>query len=112
MLTQGGFTNFEALRAATIDGADYLGLAGQLGSLEVGKRADLVVLDGNPLDNIRHTADTRYVMVDGRLFDVAADMAEIGNQGVPAPEFYWQHHRQGQTFGEAFGPTSVCHGVH
>lgn len=112
MLTQGGFTNFEALRAATIDGADYIGFGAQLGSLEVGKRADLVVLDGNPLENIRHTADTRYVMVDGRLFDVAADMAEIGNQAVPAPTFYWQHHRQGQAFGETFGPTSVCHGVH
>lgn len=112
MLPQGGFSNFEALRAATIDGADYIGMAAQLGSLEAGKRADLVVLDGNPLDNIRHTADTRYVMVDGRLFDVAADMAEIGNQAVPAPTFYWQHHRQGQTFGEAFGPTAVCHGVH
>ncbi|NLB58528.1 MAG: amidohydrolase family protein, partial [Gammaproteobacteria bacterium] len=112
MLTQGGFTNFEALRAATIDGADYIGFESQLGSLEVGKRADLVVLDGNPLENIRHTADTRYVMVDGRLFDVEADMAEIGNQAVPAPTFYWQHHRQGQTFGESFGPTSVCHGVH
>ena len=112
MLTQGGFSNFEALRAATIDGADYIGFGAQLGSLEVGKRADLVVLDGNPLENIRHTADTRYVMVDGRLFDVAADMAEIGNQAVPAPEFYWQHHRQGQAFGESFGPTSVCHGVH
>ncbi|MGY0560472.1 amidohydrolase family protein [Luteimonas sp. A277] len=112
MLTQGGFSNFEALRAATIDGADYIGFGAQLGSLEVGKRADLVVLDGNPLDNIRHTADTRYVMVDGRLFDVEADMAEIGNQAVPAPTFYWQHHRQGQTFGETFGPTSMCFGVH
>ncbi|MEN1972373.1 amidohydrolase family protein [Luteimonas sp. MJ204] len=112
MLTQGGFSNFEALRAATIDGADYLGMSSQLGSLEVGKRADLVVLDGNPLENIRHTADTRYVMVDGRLFDVAADMAEIGNQAVPAPTFYWQHHGHGNRFGESFGPTSVCHGVH
>ncbi|AOH35802.1 amidohydrolase family protein [Luteimonas sp. JM171] len=112
MLTQGGFSNFEALRAATIDGADYIGFGSQLGSLEVGKRADLVVLDGNPLENIRHTADTRYVMVDGRLFDVAADMAEIGNQAVPAPTFYWQHHGHGQTFGETFGPTSMCFGVH
>lgn len=112
MLAQGGFSNFEALRAATIDGADYLGFGAQLGSLEEGKRADLVVLDGDPLEDIRHTADTRYVMVDGRLFDVAADMAEIGNQAVPAPEFYWQRHGGGQPFGEAFGPTSACRGVH
>ncbi|MDQ3205043.1 MAG: amidohydrolase family protein [Pseudomonadota bacterium] len=109
MLTQGGFSNFEALRAATIDGADYLGLSAQLGSLEAGKQADLVVLNTNPLENIRSTIDTRYVMVDGRLFDVDADMAEIGNAGEKAPNFYWQRHRDGQTFGVEFGPTAVCH---
>ena len=109
MLTQGGFSNFEALRAATIDGADYLGLGDEIGSLEVGKQADLVVLDGNPLEEIRNTIETRYVMVDGRLFDVDADMAEIGNAAAPAPEFYWQRHRDGQTFGLEFGPTAVCH---
>ena len=109
MLTQGGFSNFEALRAATIDGADYLGLGDEIGSLEVGKQADLVVLDGNPLEEIRNTIETRYVMVDGRLFDVDADMAEVGNAAAPAPEFYWQRHRDGQTFGLEFGPTAVCH---
>jgi Tol biopolymer transport system component/imidazolonepropionase-like amidohydrolase len=109
MLTQGGFSNFEALRAATIDGADYIGLARHIGSLEIGKQADLVVLDGNPLENIRATADTRYVMVDGRLFDVAADMAEIGNRGTPAPRFYWERHRNGQVFGLEFGPTVPSH---
>ena len=90
MLTQGGFTNFEALRAFTIDGADYLGLSRQLGSIEVGKQADLVVLDSNPLENIRSTIDTRYVMVDGRLFDVDADLAEIGHRNAKAPTFFWQ----------------------
>ncbi|HEU4774042.1 MAG TPA: amidohydrolase family protein [Lysobacter sp.] len=109
MLAQGGFSHFEALRAATIDGADYLGLSDHIGSLEVGKQADLVVLDSNPLENIRATIDTRYVMVDGRLFDVAADMAEIGNRREAAPNFYWQRHREGQTFGSQFGPTAVCH---
>lgn len=109
MLPQGGFSNFEALRAATIDGADYLGLSKQLGSLETGKKADLVVLNSNPLENIRSTIDTRYVMVDGRLFDVDADMAELGNRGEKAPNFYWQRHRDGQTFGLEYGPTSVCH---
>src|SRR3970040_1857961 len=109
MLGQGGFSNFEALRAATIDGADYLGLSRQLGSLEVGKQADLVVLNSNPLENIRSTIDTRYVMVDGRLFDVDADLAEIGNRGEKAPNFYWQQHRAGETFGLEYGPTAVCH---
>ncbi|HEY0662063.1 MAG TPA: amidohydrolase family protein, partial [Lysobacter sp.] len=109
MLTQGGFSNFEALRAATFDGADLLGLGKQIGSLEAGKQADLVVLNSNPLENIRATIDTRYVMVDGRLFDVDADMAEIGNHDAKAPNFYWQRHRDGQTFGVEFGPTAVCH---
>ena len=53
MLQQGGMTPMEALRAATIDGARYLGLDGEIGSLENGKLADLIVLDRNPLENIR-----------------------------------------------------------
>ena len=110
MLTQGGFSNWEALRAATFDGADSIGLGSQLGSLEVGKKADLVVLNSNPLENIRSTIDTRYVMVNGRLFDVDKDMAEIGNREVPAPTFYWQHHGgDGVTWGLEYGPTATCH---
>jgi len=109
MLTQGGFSNYEALRAATIDGADLLGLSRQIGSLVPGKRADLVVLNTNPLENIRATIDTRYVMVNGRLFDVDADMAEVGGRQRPAPTFYWQRHRDGHTFGAEYGPTAPCH---
>jgi Tol biopolymer transport system component/imidazolonepropionase-like amidohydrolase len=108
MLTQGGFSNFEALRAATIDGADYIGFARELGSLEPGKRADLVVVNGNPLQDIRATADTHLVMVNGRLFDVAT-MAEIGGRETPAPVFHWQRHGEGQTFGIEYGPTAPCH---
>ncbi|HWT14189.1 MAG TPA: amidohydrolase family protein [Patescibacteria group bacterium] len=108
-LTQGGMSNWEALRAATIDGADLLGLSKQLGSIEAGKRADLVVLNTNPLDNIRSTIDTRYVMVNGRLFDVDADMAEIGHHNAKAPEFYWQRHRDGRSFGIEYGPSAPCH---
>lgn len=109
MLTQGGFSHFEALRAATIDGADYIGFGRQLGSLEPGKRADLVVLDGNPLEDIRATAKTALVMVNGRLFDVNADMAEVGGRQRPAPEFYWQRHRDGRSYGIQYGPTAPCH---
>ncbi|MEO6075950.1 MAG: amidohydrolase family protein, partial [Dokdonella sp.] len=109
LLTQGGFTNFEALRAATIDGADMLGLSKQLGSLETGKRADFVVLNSNPLEAIRSTADTRYVAVNGRVFDVDADMAEVGGLGRKAPTFYWQMHQSGQNSGIEYGPTAPCH---
>lgn len=105
MLTQGGMSNWQALRAATIDGADYIGYASQFGSLEVGKRADIVVVDGNPLENIRATADTAYVMANGRLFD-ANTMAEIGGKQRPAPTFFWQRHGSGNSFGQEAGPAS------
>ena len=108
MLQQGGFTPFEALRAATIDGADYIGFGKQLGSLEAGKRADLVVVDGNPLENPRATADTVYVMVNGRLFRTDT-MAEVGGGQAPEPIFHWQRHRAGRSFGLEYGPTAPCH---
>lgn len=116
MLAQSGFSNWEALRAATIDGADMLGLSSYFGSLEPGKRADFVVLNSNPLENIRATADTRYVSANGRLFDVDADMAEVGGKQRKAPVFYWQRHRDGRSFGIEYGPTASCHcpksGIH
>lgn len=109
MLTQGGMSNHEALRVATLGGADLLGLSKEIGSLTPGKRADFVVLNTNPLENIRATIDTRYVTVNGRVFDVDADMAEVGGKGRAAPTFYWQRHRDGRTFGVEYGPTAPCH---
>jgi Tol biopolymer transport system component/imidazolonepropionase-like amidohydrolase len=107
-LTQGGFSNWEALRAATIDGADYLGLSKELGSLEAGKRADLVVVDGNPVADIRDSDNTALVMVNGRLFD-ANTMAEIGGLERPAPQFFWQRSGNGVQMGVEYGPTAPCH---
>ena len=69
MLQQGGMTPMESLRAATIGGARYLGLDGDIGSLEKGKLADLIVLDRNPLENIRNTESIGMVMLNGRLYD-------------------------------------------
>jgi imidazolonepropionase-like amidohydrolase/Tol biopolymer transport system component len=78
MFQQGGMTPLQALRAATLSGAQYLGMDKDIGSLEPGKLADLIVLDRNPLENIQNTHSVRYTLVNGRLFD-AATMNELGN---------------------------------
>ena len=82
MLQEGGMTNLEAIRCATLNGAKYLGLDGELGSLEKGKLADLIVLDRNPLENIRNTESVGMVMVNGRLYD-SKTLNEIGNHPKP-----------------------------
>jgi dipeptidyl aminopeptidase/acylaminoacyl peptidase len=69
MLSMGGMSNHDVLRCATIFGAEAIGLSMDLGSLEAGKLADFVVLDRNPLDNIRNTNSVRMVMKNGRLYD-------------------------------------------
>ena len=63
--------NMGALEVASLHGAHFLGADRDLGSLETGKLADIIVLNSNPLDNIRNTLDMRYVMKGGRLYDAA-----------------------------------------
>jgi imidazolonepropionase-like amidohydrolase len=89
MLQQGGMTPMEALRAATLNGALYLGLDGDLGSITVGKLADLVVLDKNPLENIHNTDSIRYVMKNGELFD-GENLDKVWPTNEPRKPFRWQ----------------------
>jgi Tol biopolymer transport system component/imidazolonepropionase-like amidohydrolase len=89
MFVQGGMTNREALRAATLNGAWYIGMDHELGSLEMGKLADLIVLDANPLEDIRNSEQVRYTMVNGRIYD-ARNMNEIGNRPRERLAFYWE----------------------
>lgn len=89
-LQQGGMTNHEALRAATLNGADYIGMASDIGSLEVGKLADLIIMDDNPLDDIRNTETIVYVMINGRIYDTET-MNEVGNYNTERGAFYWEN---------------------
>jgi Tol biopolymer transport system component/imidazolonepropionase-like amidohydrolase len=89
MLAEGGMSPLQALRAATIEGAQYLAMDKDLGSLEPGKLADLIVLDRNPLENIRNTHSVRYTMVNGRLFD-AETINELGNHPRTRKPFFFE----------------------
>ncbi|MDG1820223.1 MAG: amidohydrolase family protein [Porticoccaceae bacterium] len=88
-LAKGGMSNHRILRAATLNGAKTWGLDKQIGSIEVGKLADLIVLDANPLDDIRNTNTIVYTMINGRLYD-SLSMNEIGNYDKPRSQFYWE----------------------
>ena len=92
---KGGWTPLQALQAATVNPARTLGLDRDLGSLEVGKLADLVVLDANPLDNIRNSDRIAHVMQGGRLFDAATLNERVtGNRQRQA--YWWEGGGNGQ----------------
>jgi imidazolonepropionase-like amidohydrolase len=104
---KGGWTPLQALQAATINPARTLGLARDIGSLEVGKLADLVVLDANPLDNIRNSDKVSKVMLGGRLYDAMTLNEQLrGNRVRPA---YWWQNDGNPNAGRA-GTTAHGHG--
>ncbi|MWV27605.1 amidohydrolase family protein [Aurantiacibacter rhizosphaerae] len=86
---RGGMTPLEALQAATIVPAKSLGMDREIGSLEVGKLADLVILDGNPLDNIRNTERVDTVVLGGRAYD-AQTMNEIVTGDAQRAPYWWE----------------------
>jgi imidazolonepropionase-like amidohydrolase len=87
-LQSGGLTPHETLRAATLHGAEALGLQQDVGSLEAGKLADLIVLDRNPLQDIRNSNSLRYVMKNGELWN-AETLDQIWPVEKKLPPLYW-----------------------
>jgi len=69
MFVQGGMSEMEALRAATLDGARYIGFEEDLGSIESGKLADFIVLDANPLDDIKNSEKIHMIVKNGQVWD-------------------------------------------
>lgn len=97
MLHQGGMSNLEALKAATINSAEYIGAGADIGSLKTGKLADLIVMDENPLENIENTLTIKMVMINGRLYDTET-MNEIGNNPKERLPFFWEMENYNQAF--------------
>ncbi len=91
---RGGFSPMEALATATINPARHLGMDKDIGSLEAGKLADLVIVDANPLDDIRNTDRISHVMINGRLYR-AGDLSEEVTGTATLSPFHWQTTPQG-----------------
>lgn len=87
-LASGNISNLEALRAATLKGAEAIGRAQDLGTIEPGKLADLVILNKNPLDDIHNTTAIRYVIKNGELFE-GSTLNEIWPQQKALPPLWW-----------------------
>ena len=88
LLAEGGMTPHDVLRVGTIFSAEAIGHGDELGSLEPGKLADLQILEGNPLEDIRETASIERVMVGGRLYD-ASTMDEVWPRSRALPRQWW-----------------------
>ena len=114
MIKQGGVSNLQALRSATLTGAEYLGMDSEIGSLEEGKLADIVILDKNPLDNIQNTESVSSTIANGRLFDTET-MNEVGLREVTRSKFYWELEGSGNDYpfslqtGSFLQPSCHCH---
>jgi imidazolonepropionase-like amidohydrolase/Tol biopolymer transport system component len=88
MFAQGGMSNMEVLKTATINPATTFGMDHQLGSIKAGKLADLIVIDGDPLADIRTTDKVTYTMVNGKLFNSETMNQLNGDKHKRKPFFF------------------------
>lgn len=94
---RGGFSPMEALSTATINPARYLKMDADIGSIEKRKLADLVIMDANPLEDIRNTDKISHVMINGRLYE-AGSLKEVHSGDGELKPFYWQGKPESEIF--------------
>ena len=89
MLQSGGMTPWQTLYSATMNGAESIGLEKQLGSIEPGKLADLIVLNSDPLADIHNSNDILYVIKNGTVYS-AGTLDQVWPKEKKFPPFFWQ----------------------
>ncbi len=86
VMVEAGISTADVLRIATINGAKALGIDGETGSIAIGKRGDLAIVTGNPLDDIRNTRNVKYVVRAGTLHDPAELLQSVRGKLGPEDE--------------------------
>ncbi len=114
IMQQGGFKPWEALRAGTIDGARHLGMDKDLGSIETGKLADLVVIGGDVLNDIRQSEFVSHTVLNGRIYE-ASSMNEVGSENKRRAFFFEENNQAfmpAQTAQRVLNKARLHHWVH
>ena len=89
-MQSGGISEHDILKVATIQGAEAIGLDTDLGTIEEGKLADLLILNSNPLDDIRNSKDLEFILKNGYMYE-AETLDEVFPNQKELPTFWWQN---------------------